>query len=86
MALAVFHKQLYKNRNIFKRGIGKIRIVLIELPIELPIALPIVLPIVLPIEICPYWSEKLRYHELPWGTMHYDNFGMTQWRNDTVTE
>ena len=37
MALAVFHKQLYENRNDCKRGIGKIRIFLIELPIELPI-------------------------------------------------
>ena len=43
MALAVFHKQLYKNRNDCKRGIGKIMISLIELPIELPIVLPIVL-------------------------------------------
>ena len=42
MALAVFHKQLYENRNIRKRGIGDIRIFLIELPIELPIVLPIV--------------------------------------------
>jgi len=47
MTLAVFHKQLYKNRNIFKRGIGKIRISLIQLPIELPIELPSELPIVL---------------------------------------
>ena len=51
MALAVFHKQLYKNRNDCKRGIGKIRIFLIELPIVLPIELPIVLPIELPIEL-----------------------------------
>ena len=38
MALALFHKHLYKHRNIFERGIGKILIfLLIELPIELPI-------------------------------------------------
>ena len=37
MALVLFHQQLYKIRNDCKRGIGKIRIFLIELPIELPI-------------------------------------------------
>ena len=45
MALALFHKQLYKNRNDCKRGIGEIRFFLIELPIVLPIELPIELPI-----------------------------------------
>ena len=49
MALALFHKHLQKNQNIFERGIGKIVFFLIVLPIVLPIELPIVLPIVLPI-------------------------------------
>ena len=37
MALALFPKPFKKHRNDCKRGIGKIRIFLIELPIELPI-------------------------------------------------
>ena len=41
MAWAVFQKPFFFNRNIFDRGIGKIRIfILIELPIELPIVQP----------------------------------------------
>ena len=49
MALALLHKHLQTNRNIFERGIEEIGFFLIELPIELPIGLPIVLPIELPI-------------------------------------
>ena len=37
MALALFHKQLYKHRNICKRVSGKSGFFSIELPIELPI-------------------------------------------------
>ena len=33
MVLALFHKHLQKNRNIFERGIGQIRFFLIVLPI-----------------------------------------------------
>ena len=59
MALALFHKHLYTNLNIFERGIGKIRIFFIELPIELVIVLPIVLPTLSVASAAGSWAGRV---------------------------
>ena len=78
--ISLFLKTILKHRNVYI-FIGKLRFVLIELPIELPIVLPIVLPIELPIvlpiacgclvQVYPPSQNQAGPAQDPWPPSHF---------------